>query len=62
DIKTAALQFAEAPSTVSAIIPGARTADQVEQNIASMKVKIPGDFWADLKSQGLIAQNAPIPS
>ncbi|KLU03028.1 L-fuco-beta-pyranose dehydrogenase [Rhodopirellula islandica] len=59
DIKTAALQFAEAPSTVSAIIPGARTAQQVNENVAAMKVDIPGAFWDELKSKKLIAQNAP---
>ncbi|MGJ8657554.1 MAG: aldo/keto reductase [Akkermansiaceae bacterium] len=59
DIKTAALQFAEAPATVSAIIPGARTMEQVRENVASMKVKIPVAFWTELKSKGLIAQNAP---
>tara|TARA_R110002073_G_scaffold1620_2_gene11326 strand:+ start:471 stop:1667 length:1197 start_codon:yes stop_codon:yes gene_type:complete len=61
DIKTAALQFAEAPSTVSAIVPGARTAQQVEENIASMKVQIPEDFWSELKAKNLIAQEAPTP-
>ncbi|MFY8325978.1 aldo/keto reductase [Pseudoalteromonas sp. ZZD1] len=62
DMKTAALQFAEAPSTVSSIIPGARTAEQINANIAAMKVKIPNAFWAELKSEKLIAQNAPIPT
>jgi len=62
DIKTAALQFAEAPTTVSAIIPGARTMEQVRENVASMKVKIPAAFWSELKSKELIAQNAPTPA
>ncbi|WP_041521656.1 aldo/keto reductase [Gilvimarinus agarilyticus] len=62
DIKTAALQFAEAPETVSAIIPGARTKEQIETNVAAMKVKIPEDFWVELKSKGLIAEHAPTPS
>lgn len=61
DIKTAALQFAEAPSTVSAIIPGARTKEQIEENVESMKVQIPEAFWAELKAKELIAQNAPVP-
>lgn len=62
DMKTAALQFAEAPDTVSAIIPGARTMEQVTANIKAMKVKIPSEFWSELKSKNLIAQNAPVPS
>ena len=60
DIKTAALQFAEAPSTVSSIIPGARTADQINANVASMKVTIPDAFWSELKAKNLIEQNAPV--
>ena len=61
DLRTAALQFCAAPSTVSVVIPGARTPQQVNQNIASMKVRIPDDFWSTLKSEGLIASNAPTP-
>ena len=62
DMKTAALQFAEAPEVVSAIIPGARTAEQIHENVAAMKVKIPNDFWSELKGEGLIAQAAPVPN
>lgn len=62
DLRTAALQFAAAPSTVSAIIPGARSAQQVTENIASMKARIPVDFWSALKREGLIAENAPTPA
>ena len=62
DMKTAALQFAEAPEVVSAIIPGARTAEQIHENVAAMKVKIPNDFWSELKEEGLIAQAAPVPN
>lgn len=60
DIKTAALQFAEAPSTVASIIPGARTAEQINANVASMKVTIPDAFWSELKAKNLIEQNAPV--
>jgi D-threo-aldose 1-dehydrogenase len=62
DLRTAALQFSNAPETVAAVIPGARSKEQMEQNAASMKVKIPEGFWKDLKDQNLISQNAPIPT
>ncbi|WPJ94615.1 aldo/keto reductase [Coraliomargarita algicola] len=62
DIKTAALQFAAAPSTVSAIIPGARTSEQLDENVESMKIKIPAEFWSKLKSEKLIMSDAPTPS
>jgi len=60
DLRTAALQFAAAPSAVSSVIPGARSAQQVTENIASMKVKIPAEFWVALKRESLIAENAPM--
>ncbi len=59
DLRTAALQFAATPDVAAAIIPGAHTPEQITQDYASMKVSIPGDFWAELKSKGLISPNAP---
>jgi D-threo-aldose 1-dehydrogenase len=62
DLRTAALQFTAAPSVVSATIPGARTAKQVQENMASMKAAIPPEFWASLKKEKLISANAPVPN
>lgn len=61
DLRTAALQFTAAPSVVAATIPGARTALQAKENAASMKATIPADFWAEMKKEKLIAENAPVP-
>ncbi|QWT39775.1 aldo/keto reductase [Dickeya dadantii] len=61
DIRTAALQFAAAPTIVSAVIPGARVPGQVRANADSMKVAIPPAFWETLRREGLIAPNAPVP-
>jgi len=46
---------------VSAIIPGARTPGQIVSNVQAMKVGIPAAFWGELKSQGLIDREAPVP-
>ncbi|QDU82043.1 Pyridoxal 4-dehydrogenase [Polystyrenella longa] len=62
DLRTAALQFCEAPKVVSAVIPGARNAGQARANAESMTVSIPDSFWETLKSERLIAQNAPTPT
>lgn len=62
DIRTAALQFAAAPSIVSAIVPGSRVPAQVEANIQSMKVSIPPAFWEELRERKLILSDAPVPS
>lgn len=62
DLRTAALQFCNAPSVVSSVIPGASTATQVIENALSMATKIPAEFWEVLKREGLIAENAPAPA
>ena len=62
DLRTAALQFANAPEVVSAIVPGARNAAQVAENVASMSVVIPPAFWSDLREAGVITANAPVPT
>jgi D-threo-aldose 1-dehydrogenase len=62
DLRTASLQFCAAPRTVSSVIPGASSGKQVRENAASMAAKIPPAFWAALKREKLIAENAPTPS
>ncbi len=62
DLRTAALQFCAAPSTVSSVIPGARKAHQPAENVKSMSVRIPADFWAELKAEKLIDEAAPTPA
>ena len=62
DLRTAALQFTAAPTVVAATIPGARNAEQVRANVASMEAQISADFWKALKEAKLIAENAPVPA
>jgi D-threo-aldose 1-dehydrogenase len=61
DLRTAALQFSAAPDVVSAVIPGAHTVRQAQENAASLKAEIPAEFWVELKKEKLIAENAPVP-
>lgn len=62
ELRSAALQFCAAPTVVASVIPGASTAEQAAANVASMSDEIPADFWKQLKSEGLIAANAPEPN
>ena len=62
DLRTAALQFAAAPDVAAALIVGAHTEAQVLANLSSMQATIPPEFWAELKRQNLIEQNAPTPT
>jgi D-threo-aldose 1-dehydrogenase len=61
DLRTAAMQFSAAPDVAAALIVGAASPKQVLANVASMKTKIPSDFWQELQSTGLIAEAAPVP-
>jgi D-threo-aldose 1-dehydrogenase len=62
DLRTAALQFSGAPDVVTSVVVGASNAKQVEENNASFSASIPAGFWEELKQEGLIEQNAPLPS
>ncbi len=62
DLLDAALQFAGAAEQVSAVIPGAHTPMQVQQNVEAFKVHIPEEFWIALKKDLLIAEHAAIPN
>jgi D-threo-aldose 1-dehydrogenase len=60
-LQAAALQFPLAHPVATAIIPGAAKPEEMTANIASLDVQIPSQFWNDLKSEGLIDLEAPIP-
>ncbi|MFT7370500.1 MAG: D-threo-aldose 1-dehydrogenase [Octadecabacter sp.] len=57
----AALKFPLGHAAVKSVIPGASSADEVRQNIEIFKTPIPPALWFDLKSQGLIRIDAPVP-
>jgi D-threo-aldose 1-dehydrogenase len=61
DLRTAALQFSAAPDVAAALVVGCRSEQQILADYTSMQTKIPTEFWADLKAQNLIEQNAPVP-
>lgn len=61
-LPAAALQFPLGHPAVAAIIPGARSADELQANLAHFRHAIPADFWAELKQLKLIHADAPVPS
>ena len=58
----AALQFPFGHPCVASIIPGPNAPDQVRTNLEWMRIEIPVALWADLKQEGLLAQDTPVPS
>ena len=61
-LPAAALQFVVAHPAVPCFMAGTRTVAQLEQNLAWFDHPIPADFWAELKSKGLLREDAPTPS
>jgi len=61
-LQAAALQFPLAHPTVAAIIPGARSAEEVEENFRFVSHSIPAEFWADLRRKNLLPPEAPVPA
>jgi D-threo-aldose 1-dehydrogenase len=61
-LPAAALQFPLAHKVVAAVIPGPRSAAEFIENLPLFTVKIPAGLWSDLRSEGLLHPNAPVPS
>ena len=60
-LKAAALQFPLGHPAVACVVPGARSIAEFDENLALLDVAIPGSFWRDLRSHGLVAIDAPLP-
>jgi D-threo-aldose 1-dehydrogenase len=61
-IKAAALQFSLAHPASAAVIPGASKPDRIKEDHDALRAKIPDNFWRDMRAQGLVAPNAPLPT
>jgi D-threo-aldose 1-dehydrogenase len=61
-LAAAALQFPLAHPVVCSVIPGPRTAAEFNENLPLFTMKIPAGLWSDLRQQGLLPANAPVPA
>lgn len=57
----AALQFVFGHPSVKTVIPGAVNKAELEANAQLLETRIPPALWSDLKSEGLIRSDAPVP-
>jgi D-threo-aldose 1-dehydrogenase len=57
----AALQFPLGHGAVKSIIPGAANPQEVFSNVTVFQVPVPDSLWSDLKTEGLIRADAPVP-
>tara|TARA_B100002003_G_C14118257_1_gene537815 strand:+ start:769 stop:1776 length:1008 start_codon:yes stop_codon:yes gene_type:complete len=60
-LAAAAIQFPLAHPVVKTVVTGAVNVKELEDNVSYLDVKIPNDFWQELKALDLIAKESPVP-
>jgi D-threo-aldose 1-dehydrogenase len=60
-IAAAALQFPLAHPAVASVVTGMGNPREAAANLAHCRAAIPGAFWDEMKHEGLIVANAPVP-
>jgi D-threo-aldose 1-dehydrogenase len=60
-LKAAAIQFPLGHPAVTAVVVGARTPDEVDENDAMFRFDIPPALWSDLRRQGRLPAHVPTP-
>jgi len=61
-MRAAAVQFPLAHPAVVSIVAGVRRIDHLEEYPALFREPIPADLWAELREEGLLAADAPVPA
>ena len=61
-LAAAALQFPLGHPAVAAVIPGARSTAEAKANLALFETPIPDRLWSDLRGEGLLHADAPVPA
>jgi len=60
-LKAAALQFPIGHPAVSCVVVGCRSVAQLDESLRMFEVDIPPALWQELKSEGLLREDAPTP-
>ena len=60
-LPAAAIAFPLAHPAVVSVCVGARSSEQMERNAALYRASIPEDLWSELKAEGLLREDAPVP-
>jgi D-threo-aldose 1-dehydrogenase len=47
---------------VASVIPGARSPEELRENLRMLRFEIPRELWAELKTRGLMHADAPAPA
>lgn len=61
-LPVAAMQFALGHPAVSSLVIGAVAPAEVTRNVAALTARVPAALWSDLKREGLLAGDVPVPA
>jgi D-threo-aldose 1-dehydrogenase len=61
-LAAAAIQFPFGHPAVASVVVGARSASELEEDVAMFRQPIPPALWDDLKSEGLLPADVPVPA
>ena len=61
-LAAAALQFPLGHVSVASVIPGASSPAQQARNVEAFRHPIAAELWAELKDEGLLREDAPVPA
>ena len=60
-LRAAAIQFPLAHPAVRSLVAGVRRIDHLDEYPALMRLPIPDELWVELRAEGLIAPDSPVP-
>jgi D-threo-aldose 1-dehydrogenase len=58
----AAVQFAAAHPAAASVLIGAKSAEEIDRNLAAAVQPIPAAYWAELVERGLLGADRPVPA
>lgn len=61
-LMAAAIQYPLGNPVVATVLTGVRSVAEIEQNVAMFQVDIPAEMWQELRLDGLLPDEAPVPS
>lgn len=61
-LAAAAIRFPFAHPQIAGVLIGARSPDELDMDLDLLRVNIPAELWHDLRSSGLLLDDAPVPS
>ena len=61
-LSAAAIQFPLAHPQVSTVLIGARSVEELDEDLELLSTPIPDQLWHALKQEGLLAEDVPVPS